>query len=327
METGLSGMNENKKIAVFENVSKSYGRLPALESVSFNIEQGEIFGFIGPNGAGKTTTIKILVGLLTDFAGRVTVEGRAMPDERLALTRTIGYMPQNVAFQEWRTVEQALVTFGRLSGLDRIGLAARIPQVLEDVGLSDVRSKRIIHLSGGMVQKLGIAQALLHEPRFVILDEPLSGLDPGSRIRTKSLMKRLSGAGTTVFFSSHILSDVQDVAHRIGIIAKGRMLDIATLEELKSRFSARNVMEIVLSHDAGTWKDAGAVSGVERLEQAGDGRLLLYFVPRADEDETINLVTQSLIGKGNKIRSFKLLAPSLDDLYLRLVQGLDWEAS
>ena len=313
-------MDASKVIAVLENVAKSYNGTPALRGVSFDVKEGEIFGFIGPNGAGKTTTIKILVGLLTNFSGSVTVDGLAMPGRRFDLTRTIGYMPQDVAFQEWRTVDHALETLGRLSGLDRTALAGRIPSVLEDVGLTDARTKKIIHLSGGMVQKLGLAQALLHEPRFVVLDEPLSGLDPGSRIQTKTLLKRLRQAGTTVFFSSHILSDVQDVADRIGIIAKGRMLAVGTLEELKSRFSVGNVLEIILSRDAGTWKDVGAVPGVVRLERVEAGRLLLTFSPGVAEDEMIHLVTKNLIDEGNRIRSVRPLTPSLDELYARLVE-------
>jgi len=161
---------------------------PALQGVSFDLREGEVFGFIGPNGAGKTTTMKILVGLLSDFTGSLSVEGLSMPGHRAALYRMVGYMPQGIAFQDWRTVDHALSTFGRLSGMNRASLAERIPRILHEVGLDGTRDRKVIHLSGGMVQKLGLAQALLHEPKLLVLDEPVAGLDPASRIQVKAIL-------------------------------------------------------------------------------------------------------------------------------------------
>jgi len=314
-------MTGTRDVAVFEGVSKSYNSFLALDNISFSIKEGEIFGFIGPNGAGKTTTMKILVGLLSDFSGDLTVGGLKLPESRVELNRWLGYMPQMVAFQEWRTVDHALTTFGRLSGLNKATLASRIPRVLELVGLEKVRGKKIIHLSGGMTQKLGLAQALLHQPKLVVLDEPLSGLDPGSRMQVKSVLKDLRTGGASVFFSSHILSDVQDIADRIGIISGGEMLKLGTLDELKSHFSVKDDQEIILSHNAGNWKELETAPGVRGIELAGENRLLLHLFPEADSDATINEVIKRLIEKGNTIRSFTPLAPSLDELYLKYVGG------
>jgi ABC-2 type transport system ATP-binding protein len=316
--TGMQ-MTGQSKIAVFEGVSKRYNGFLALDNISFSIQEGEIFGFIGPNGAGKTTTMKILVGLLSDFSGALTVGGMKLPESRVKFNRWLGYMPQMVAFQEWRTVDHALTTFGRLSGLNKATLGSRIPQVLELVGLENVRGKKIIHLSGGMTQKLGLAQALLHEPKLVVLDEPLSGLDPGSRIQFKSVLKDLRTSGASVFFSSHILSDVQDISDRIGIISAGKMLKLGTLTELKSHFSVKDDQEIILSRSAGNWRDLESTPGVRGIELAGENRLLLHLLPQADSDATINEVIRRLIEEGNTIRSFTPLAPSLDELYLKYV--------
>jgi len=317
-------MPAQKPIASFESISKSYGVLPALKGLTFDIREGEIFGFIGPNGAGKTTTMKILVGLLGGFSGSLTVDGLRMPENRAALYRMIGYMPQGIAFQEWRTIDHALVTFGRLSGLSRQSLAARIPRVLETVGLERSRDARIVHLSGGMVQKLGLAQALLHEPRMLVLDEPVAGLDPGSRIQVKAVLRELRDRGATVFFSSHILSDVQDVADRIGIIAGGRMRTIGTIDELKSRFSVNDDIEIVLSRDVGDWKDLEAVPGVSGVERSGTLQLILHLRPDADADAASHEALARLLAGGNRIRSFRPLVPSLDDIYLKFVgEGVD----
>ncbi|MHA1356398.1 MAG: ABC transporter ATP-binding protein [Candidatus Heimdallarchaeota archaeon] len=169
--------NDLKSIIEFSNVYKSYKDVKALLGVSFSIKKGEIFGYIGPNGAGKTTTLKILVGLLTDFTGEVKVEKELLANHQ-NLGARIGYMPQEVGFQEWRTVNEALVTFGLLSGMDKTDIEKRIPEVLELLGLSESQKRKIKHLSGGMQQKLKLAQALLHNPSILVLDEPLSGLDP-----------------------------------------------------------------------------------------------------------------------------------------------------
>ena len=306
-------------LAVFQVVSKSYGAFAALKGISFDIQRGEVLGFIGPNGAGKTTTMKILVGLLTDFTGSLTVDGLEMPGSRDALYRTTGYMPQSVAFQEWPTVGHALSTFGRLSGMSREALAARIPRVLAQVGLDGTGDTKIVHLSGGMTQKLGLAQALLHEPKLLVLDEPVAGLDPASRIQVKAIIRELRDRGTTVFFSSHILSDVQDVADRVGIIVGGRMRSPGTMAELKARFSVNDDIEVVLSRDAGNRGELEALPGVQALENTGPASFLLHLKPDANVDATAHEALMRLIAGGSRIRSFHPRAPSLDELYLKHV--------
>ena len=187
---------------VLKNVSKYYGTFRALDNVSFTIKEGEIFGYIGPNGAGKTTTMKILVDLISDFQGEISIGGHQIPKERNEIHRLLGYLPQNVAFQDWRTVNHALTTFGRLSGLSLQKVEDSIPKILDLLALSDVRHKKISQLSGGMIQKVGLAQALLHEPKFLVLDEPLGGLDPLSRHQFKDIVLKLRNKGTTILFSS-----------------------------------------------------------------------------------------------------------------------------
>jgi ABC-2 type transport system ATP-binding protein len=306
-------------VAVCDRMAKRYGSFTALHDVSFELRQGEIFGFIGPNGAGKSTTMKILVGLLTDFTGSLTVCGARMPGERDTLYATVGYMPQGIAFQEWRTVRHALTTFGRLSGMSSAEVSERIPRVLRQVGLEGTAQRKIVHLSGGMVQKLGLAQALLHEPKLLVLDEPVAGLDPVSRIQVKSILTSLRDRGATVIFSSHVLSDVQDVADRICIINAGRIAKIGTIDELKRHFAASDDIEISLSHDAGTWKDLASLPGVRGLEPTAPGIILLHVQPGADVDAVSHEVLTRLLAGGNRVRSFHPLVPSLDQLYLKYV--------
>ena len=229
----------------------------ALDNVSFDIKEGEIFGYIGPNGAGKTTTMKILVGLISNFEGEVTIGGYRVPKQKGEIHKLLGYLPQNVAFQDWRTINQALKTFGKLSGLSDVEVETRIPQILDTIGLGDVRQKKISQLSGGMTQKVGLAQALLHDPKLLVLDEPLGGLDPLSRRQFKDIVLKLAQRGTTVLFSSHILSDVQDVADRIGILSRGKIKQIGSLNELKNRFTTKNVIEVLLSYASDQWQKLG----------------------------------------------------------------------
>ena len=314
-------MSRGSRIAVFENVAKSYHESLALDHISFEIKEGEIFGYIGPNGAGKTTTIKILVGLISDFTGIVYVRGNRMPGEIHEVSKMTGYMPQDVAFQEWRTVEQTLMTFGLLSGLKKSELDNRIGEVLEAVGLGRERRKKVSYLSGGMIQKLGFAQALLHKPRLLVLDEPLAGLDPESRHQIKSALKDISKKGTTVFFSSHILSDVQDVAGRIGIINRGKILKTGTLAELKAHFDVTNDILIVLSKGARSLDPLKEIEGVESITVIDLNRALLRMKIKADSDRIIHRAILELIGQGAQIRSISSVSQSLDEVYLKYIQG------
>jgi ABC-2 type transport system ATP-binding protein len=199
-------------IVKINNISKKYKDILALNNVSFDIKKGEIFGYIGPNGAGKTTTIKILVGLINKTSGHVFINNYEMPEQKSQAHKFIGYLPQKVAFQQWRTLNHALTTFGKLSGMEKNSIQPRINELLEIMGLTKFKNKKINQLSGGTIQKVGIIQAILHNPSLIILDEPLEGLDPESRYQVKQIFKDLCKNGATVFFSSHILSDVEDVA-------------------------------------------------------------------------------------------------------------------
>lgn len=302
------------------NVTKAYGQLLALDNVSFEIREGEIFGYIGPNGAGKTTTMKILVGLISDFQGEVTIGGYKVPMQRDEIHNLLGYLPQSVAFQEWRTVDQALKTFGRLSGLSDSEAETCIPEILDLMGLSDVRRKKISQLSGGMIQKVGLAQALLHDPTLLVLDEPLAGLDPLSRHEFKDIVLKLGHKGTTILFSSHILSDVQDVADRIGILTHGKIKQIGSLNELKQRFSTERVIEVQLSYSSDQWQKLSDVEGVKTVKQPSPDRILLMLQPEADPDEAVNAIVKAIVKLGVRIRGISLLSPSLDEIYLNYVQ-------
>jgi ABC-2 type transport system ATP-binding protein len=306
---------------ILKDVTKRYWDVVALDHISLKIMEGEVFGYIGPNGAGKTTTIKILVGLLSDFQGDLQIAGHSMPTMRGRVHRLLGYLPQEFAFQEWRTVDHTLRTFGRLSGLETIDLERRIDKVLGITLLTDVQHKKIRELSGGMVQKLGLAQALLHKPKLLVLDEPLAGLDPASRHQVKSVLRELRAQGTTIFFSSHILSDVQDIATRIGILHQGRIRQTGTLDDLLYHFGFTDDLDVELSRNSGRWEELEALSAIHSIEQTSPNKLLVHLDREADRDETIHQLIVGLINLDCRIRSLKPVARSLDEVYLRYLEG------
>lgn len=305
-------------IAEFERVTKSYGDIRALNNITFSVRQGEIFGYIGPNGAGKTTTIKILVGLIKNFGGLARV---ASGDSGAHSDRALGYLPQHAAFQEWRTVDHSLTTLGRLSGMSAQEVRKRIPEVLDLLGIADIRNRKIVHLSGGTIQKVGMAQAILHGPDFLVLDEPMAGLDPASRYQFKKVFRQLSKDGTTILFSSHILSDVQDVANRIGIVSHGTLIHEGTLEELRHRLVVPKDIDVMLSRDSGRWKELESVPGVASVELIEKGRMTVHLTQDADIDASIDGLVRELLDGGSKIRSIYPVNPNLEQLYVQFVTG------
>src|SRR5438132_4326486 len=219
-----------------ENLSKTFRvgflarKLRAVRELSLEVGKGEIFGLLGPNGAGKTTAIKMLLGFVRPTRGRAFVAGE--PAGSLAARRTLGYLPENPALYEFLTGEEYLRFAGRLAGLSRRDAASRTERLLEQVGLKGRADRAVRRFSKGMVQRLALAQALIGDPRIVILDEPMSGLDPIGRKDVRDLILQLRDEGRTVLFSTHILSDVEAICDRVGILVEGRLTDCGALADL-----------------------------------------------------------------------------------------------
>jgi ABC-2 type transport system ATP-binding protein len=220
------------------------GKFTALHDLSIDVQEGEIFGFLGPNGAGKTTTIKILLRLLSPTEGTAKILGT---DIREPATRLrVGYMPENPYFYRFLTGEEFLRFYTRLNKIPKEDRQRRIDELLELVGMSHARNKYIREYSKGMVQRIGLAQALMHDPKLVLLDEPLSGLDPIGRKEIRDLIYELKKQGRTIFFCSHILSDVQDICDRVAILHHGKLLKLGSLGELLGRENERVKVELRL---------------------------------------------------------------------------------
>ncbi|KAB2890690.1 MAG: ABC transporter ATP-binding protein [Kofleriaceae bacterium] len=300
-------------------VSKTFYGQRVLSDVSFSIAPGEVFGYIGPNGAGKSTTLKILAGLITQYDGSVTIAGTDVKREPARAHALIGFMPQSCGFHAWRTVESALDLLGDLSGVPADLRKRRIPELLERFHLLDARTKKVKDLSGGMTQKLGLIQALLHEPRLLVLDEPLEGLDPPSRQLLKDVIRERSNAGTTVLFSSHILSDVEHVADRVGILNHGVVATSGSIRDLTRMFDLPTELELELSTaPADTAYLAQAGAAIEK--RPGHWRITLpKGVDVAAVDATIHRLVEATLAGGGRLRRIGVAEPALDDLFAHYI--------
>jgi ABC-2 type transport system ATP-binding protein len=210
---------------------KVFGDNAAVKSLTLQIQQGEVFGFLGPNGAGKTTSIKMLVGLITPTSGKAALLGA--PLGKRSTRARIGFLPEHFRFQDWLTAREFLTLHGQLFGMEHQRLQARVDELLERVGLSDFRDKAIVTFSKGMLQRIGLAQALLNQPALVFLDEPTSGLDPVGRILVRDIIRELRSQGTCVFLNSHLLSEIEVTCDRVAFISHGeviRLLELASLD-------------------------------------------------------------------------------------------------
>src|SRR3954453_3567984 len=202
----------------------------ALYPLELSVEEGEIFGFLGPNGAGKTTTLKMLMGLVFPSAGTARILGMQLDDPRMKAQ--IGFLPEQPYFYDYLTARELLHYYGRLSGIHPKQRSRKVNEVLQRVGLPDVGGVQLRKFSKGMLQRVGIAQAILHDPKVVFLDEPMSGLDPMGRREVRDLIAQLKHEGKTVFFSTHILSDAEALCDRVGIINHGEMRGVGAVADL-----------------------------------------------------------------------------------------------
>jgi ABC-2 type transport system ATP-binding protein len=202
----------------------------ALDNLCLQVHKGEIFGFLGPNGAGKSTTLKILMNLLRPTSGTARILGE--PADAVSMHRLIGYLPENPYFYDYLTPVELLTYMGRLFGLRPPALSQKVNALLEMVGLAQARKQQLRKFSKGMVQRIGIAQAIVNDPEIVFLDEPMSGLDPLGRMEVRRIVTSLKNQGVTVFFSSHILPDVEAICDRVAILNKGKLLETGALDEI-----------------------------------------------------------------------------------------------
>ena len=292
----------------FSSVSKSYGTTTALRDVSFSVAPGEVLAYLGPNGAGKTTTARILTGLTTGYSGRVTVHG------------SVGYLPQDTGFQEWRTVHHTLTTFARLSGLNAVEAESRVADVIQRLGLAEHAKRRIVHLSGGMQQRLRFAQAIVHRPDIVILDEPLTGLDASSRAEIKRMIGDLARDSRAILLSSHVLSDVEDLATRILILDRGEVKALGTTVELASQSTSQASIVVRGNRLSASATSISAIPSVSSVDATERG-LTLHLTKGRDESQAMRRILAVLAEQDVDVQRVERLEPTLEELYLALTEG------
>ncbi len=283
-------------------------RVEAVRDLSLTVAEGEIFGFVGPNGAGKTTTIKMLMGLIHPTAGKAFIFDAPIPSQ--AAKARIGYLPEHPAYYEFLSGLEALRLFAELAGVPRDGRDARCRSLLEQVGLGGAEERQIRKYSKGMQQRLGIAQALVADPAFVVLDEPMSGLDPVGRKDMRDLILELKRRGKTVFFSTHILPDVEALCDRVAVIIGGKLRDVGQLDAL---LSAR-----VTGVDA-TFAGPGAEGPFpEGALVAREGeRIAWSFEDEAQADAAVRAVVQA----GGRVAALTAHRETLEDFFMRRLEG------
>ena len=282
----------------------------ALDRLSLEVPAGQIFGFLGPNGAGKTTTLKLLMQLVYPTAGHAELLGRPLGD--LAAKRRIGYLPENPYFYDYLTAEELLGYFARLFGRSASDARARAAQLLDEVGIGAERRLQLRRFSKGMLQRVGIAQALINEPDLVIFDEPMSGLDPLGRREVRSLMLSLRDRGCTVFFSSHVLSDAEALCHQVAILANGRLVATGCLTDMLA-FRARG-WEMVIG-GASEALIRSLQPSVRRAVAIGDGRYTLELPLDPPPERLLTHVTAA----GAHLVSLNPVRETLEDFFVEQV--------
>ena len=317
-----------------EGLTKRYARKVAVDNISFQVEKGQIVGFLGPNGAGKTTTMRVLTCFLPPTSGGAHVAGFDVLEQPMEVKKRIGYLPENPPVYPDMEVHEYLEFVGRIKGIPSSELTKRVNEVCEKIAVTDVRKTMIGKLSKGYRQRVGIAQAIIHNPAVLILDEPTAGLDPHQIIETRDLIKGLAGEHT-IILSTHILPEVEQICERVVIIAKGKLVATDTVANLTSRLrGAETVAVEILPRESGATLDSGVVQ--QKLEQvAGVSRV----IPKEHRDGRLHFTVESLEGRhirpelaraviesGWNLNELHAMGLSLEDIFLQLTASPASEA-
>ena len=301
-------------VITVENLSKEFRlgvsrkRVRAVVGASFSVKRGEIFGFVGPNGAGKTTTIRTLMGLIRPTTGGCTILGHKVPSR--AARQQVGFLPEAPYFYDYLSARELLELCGRLFGLDAATRARRARELLARVGLTDAADRPMRKYSKGMLQRAGLAQALINDPEVVVLDEPMSGLDPIGRKEVRDLISELGAAGKTVFFSTHILPDVEAICDRVAIISLGQVHDVGPVGTLlQARILGTDVvLEVPEDRDHQALVPPGG-----KARRVGRD-VAIALPPELDVDAWLRSL------EGVRIRQVSPRKESLEDLYVRVTR-------
>ncbi len=303
-----------------EHLSKKYGKVTAVEDLSFTVEKGQIYGFLGPNGAGKSTTMNIMTGYIAATGGTVSINGFDILKEPKKAKKCIGYLPEVPPLYTDMTVWEYLMFAAELKNTSKKDRIEHVEEIVKELGLEDVEDRLIRNISKGFKQRVGLAQALIGDPEVIILDEPMVGLDPKQIIEMRKLIKRLS-KDHTILLSSHILSEVSAVCDHIMIISNGRLAASGSPEELQEMMQVKVELEITV---LGEQEQAEAVlKTMDKIEQ--------YFFEEGEEEKSVKIrlqakdhadirkeISVALSGAGLPILSMNMAEKSLEDIFMEL---------
>ncbi len=278
----------------------------SLDRLTLQVEEGEIFGFLGPNGAGKTTTLKLLMGLIFPTAGSARIRGRSIED--IAMHSEIGYLPEHPYFYDYLTARELLDYYARFSDYSAAERSARVETFLKRVGLASSGNVQLRKFSKGMLQRVGIAQAILHDPKVVFLDEPMSGLDPVGRREVRDIILELKQQGKTIFFSTHILSDAEMLCDRVGVLVDGKLQGVGSPREIV----AVEVQSMEILFELPEGRTAPPRLGNDVRQIGGRYRI-------AVSEPEVYAAIEQLRGCDARILSMTPVRPTLEDFFIRLV--------
>ncbi len=312
-------------IITIENLSKSYKRRKAVDSISFEIEEGSIFGFVGPNGAGKTTTIKIITTLLQADDGMVRVGGHDVRQGKESVRKLLGYVPDFFGLYNDMSVGEYLDFFAGCYYIPPTDRPALLGDLLALVDLTHRRDDLVNGLSRGMKQRLGLARALIHDPQILVLDEPASGLDPRARVEFRALLRELQRMGKTILFSSHILADVDELCNAVGIIEAGKMVAVDNLKNLRAQLNRHRIIYFTIIGDnldaaLATLSYVPEVSDVVHAQNAdGDWDVQVSF---SGDKMAVSALVARLVKAKVPLLSFREERESLEDMFMKLTEGI-----
>jgi len=307
-----------KEPIVIENLIKDFNGFRAVDSLSLRVRRNSFIGFLGPNGAGKTTTIKVLTNLLKATSGQALLDGVDVVKNPKEALSHVGAVVETPEFYPYLNPMETLEYLGSLRGMTKEAIRSRGEELLGTVKLSEVAEKRIGEFSKGMKQRLAIAQALLHEPSIIILDEPTSGLDPRGMVEVREILKDLRKEDYTIFMSSHLLNEVQEICDYVALIDRGKMLAHGSVEDLTSMTQTRRIQVFPLEPVSGGVVEAiSRMNGVENVLRSSDAMLLVEF--RGNEVEQAALL-KGILDLDVNVAQFKQEGLALETLYMNLIK-------
>jgi ABC-2 type transport system ATP-binding protein len=299
------------------NLVKKFGDFTAVDGISFDIQEGEVFSLLGPNGAGKTTTISMLSCLLLPTVGDALIAGYSVTKDALEVKRLIGVVPQEIALYEDLSARENLTFWGQMYGLGGSSLKARVNEVLEQIGLTDRAKDKIKTYSGGMKRRVNIGVGLLHKPRLLFMDEPTVGIDPQSRRSILDSVKELNKAGMTVLYTTHYMEEAEELSNRVGIVDHGKLIALGTQKELTQLVGENETLRLHTGEDVDSQPLIAALEELpEVIHASASDDMIVLIVPEADDALPPVLGQAAMLGY--KIRSVDIQEPNLEAVFLQL---------